>query len=382
MRLKGATLEQAPGAVRFVPRVLRGCTVQFIGVCSGVVIALLAAVLWGWLAPAARHVTIWHADRSEGMPPSELRFLSPVALTSVAAVRIAQVPGRCSMLLSLKFGDPKTDAEHADAWVTVIGVPAPMIAVSSPALADRVLHGLALLSKADSSRTHALFTWRTRALWSGVVLNTLFFGLIASAILTLMDAKSTAMARHCICAVATGYCLSLLIAWSAPLLPLLNRTHWYHDPAAYSQVVEAIPQLPHASWDRFTAFDRRGFAHRQREWSYTRQAFNGITAHRVAGNSRTQLGFPFTAFKDDRTGYFRPNGMPWQYWRVFHMNASWGGLVANWLLWSLVVLATLRTPRHLKRLHRVRKGRCPACGYVVGAHPRCTECGEVVHVRH
>ena len=49
---------------------------------------------------------------------------------------------------------------------------------------------------------------------------------------------------------------------------------------------------------------------------------------------------------------------------------------------ALVVLGWIRKARHEKLVQsRIARGECVGCGYPLGVHDKCTECGRVVERR-
>ena len=61
---------------------------------------------------------------------------------------------------------------------------------------------------------------------------------------------------------------------------------------------------------------------------------------------------------------------------VLPMWPLWFGFVIDTLIYATVFWFLLRGPLVLRRLLRVRRHRCPDCGYPLGASPMCTECGR------
>ena len=61
--------------------------------------------------------------------------------------------------------------------------------------------------------------------------------------------------------------------------------------------------------------------------------------------------------------------------RVLPLRPILLGSALNTLFYAAMLWLALCGPFALRRLIRVKRGRCPACGYPVGASPLCTECG-------
>lgn len=56
----------------------------------------------------------------------------------------------------------------------------------------------------------------------------------------------------------------------------------------------------------------------------------------------------------------------------------WNGLIVNTLIYASIWFALLSVPAIMQRRLRIRRGRCPKCGYVLhpDAHRGCPECGH------
>ena len=75
--------------------------------------------------------------------------------------------------------------------------------------------------------------------------------------------------------------------------------------------------------------------------------------------------------------YLRPRNIH----RVIPLRPIWPGFALNTLFYAALFWLLLCGPFALRRLIRVKRGRCPACGYPVGTSPVCTECGRDVKPR-
>ncbi len=75
-------------------------------------------------------------------------------------------------------------------------------------------------------------------------------------------------------------------------------------------------------------------------------------------------------------------GAPDRPLRVLPLRPLWRGALANtvfysaglWLVWYLKILR----PFTLLRRLRIKRGRCPACGYPMGESAVCSECGKAL----
>jgi len=64
--------------------------------------------------------------------------------------------------------------------------------------------------------------------------------------------------------------------------------------------------------------------------------------------------------------------------RLLPLRPVWSGLVVNTLIYALVAWCAWMLARAGRRCRRRRRGRCPGCGYPIGASCRCSECGQRV----
>jgi len=56
----------------------------------------------------------------------------------------------------------------------------------------------------------------------------------------------------------------------------------------------------------------------------------------------------------------------------------WPGFAINTIFYAMILWGLFATPGMIRRRWRVRRGKCPACGYPVGTSAVCTECGGFV----
>ena len=62
--------------------------------------------------------------------------------------------------------------------------------------------------------------------------------------------------------------------------------------------------------------------------------------------------------------------------RCLPLTPIWPGFALNTFFYATVLWLFVRGPVVLRRMIRRRRGLCPACGYLVGVSPVCTECGQ------
>ncbi len=80
---------------------------------------------------------------------------------------------------------------------------------------------------------------------------------------------------------------------------------------------------------------------------------------------------------DDMPEWAYPRGVPGGIGRsLLPTSPAWGGLIVDWVFWTLVVFAV----PWLRRWRRHRRGRCADCGYDLrgATGPVCPECGARV----
>ena len=64
--------------------------------------------------------------------------------------------------------------------------------------------------------------------------------------------------------------------------------------------------------------------------------------------------------------------------RIVPLRPLWMYATINTFFYATILWLLVRGPVVLRRMIRQRRGRCPACGYLVGVSPVCTECGQTV----
>jgi hypothetical protein len=62
----------------------------------------------------------------------------------------------------------------------------------------------------------------------------------------------------------------------------------------------------------------------------------------------------------------------------FPLRPIWPGFATNTLFCAAILWLLFAAPFALRRHRRIKRGRCPACAYPVGASHVCTECGKLV----
>ena len=58
------------------------------------------------------------------------------------------------------------------------------------------------------------------------------------------------------------------------------------------------------------------------------------------------------------------------------MHPIWTGVALNTLLYAVLLWLAILGPFALRRVIRVRRGRCPKCAYPMGEGAVCSECGK------
>ncbi|MHC4416314.1 MAG: hypothetical protein ACYS0G_13625 [Planctomycetota bacterium] len=74
---------------------------------------------------------------------------------------------------------------------------------------------------------------------------------------------------------------------------------------------------------------------------------------------------------------------PWMNFvpRVLPARPIWHGFAVNTLFYAAVLWLLICGPFALRRLIRMKRGRCVKCGYPLGESPVCTECGKALSQR-
>lgn len=58
------------------------------------------------------------------------------------------------------------------------------------------------------------------------------------------------------------------------------------------------------------------------------------------------------------------------------LSPVWPAMIANTIVWALLLAVLVRGPRWVRGELRMRRGLCRSCGYPIGVADRCTECGH------
>jgi hypothetical protein len=56
----------------------------------------------------------------------------------------------------------------------------------------------------------------------------------------------------------------------------------------------------------------------------------------------------------------------------------WPGFAINTVFYAAILWLLFAAPGFVRRRIRIKRGRCPACGYPIGSSDVCTECGAVL----
>ena len=77
-------------------------------------------------------------------------------------------------------------------------------------------------------------------------------------------------------------------------------------------------------------------------------------------------------------GFFETSLPRWQAMipRVLPWQPIWIGFAVDTGIFALVLWLLVRGPFVARQLLRIKRGRCPVCGYPAGGAPQCTECGQ------
>lgn len=114
-------------------------------------------------------------------------------------------------------------------------------------------------------------------------------------------------------------------------------------------------------------------------WPWVALAYEGTRVTAQNGRSvREEVTWGIVLYRPTFGAGDRP-------FRALPLRPTWSGFLANtvfyaasmWLLWFLKVLR----PFTLIRRWRIKRGRCPSCGYPMGASGICTECGTALPSR-
>jgi hypothetical protein len=67
---------------------------------------------------------------------------------------------------------------------------------------------------------------------------------------------------------------------------------------------------------------------------------------------------------------------------VLPLRPIWPGFAINTIFYAALLWVLFYGPGKIRRLMRIRRGYCPACGYTIapGVGDKCSECGRVLPV--
>ncbi len=101
-------------------------------------------------------------------------------------------------------------------------------------------------------------------------------------------------------------------------------------------------------------------------------------------------GWPVLSLQGER--HFEPGPVTYRFawlaqeslvgeWRFIPLRPIWPGFVANTVLYGALLWLAIPGLLVLRRLVRVRRGRCPGCGYPCSESAVCSECGRMLPPR-
>ena len=155
------------------------------------------------------------------------------------------------------------------------------------------------------------------------------------------------------------------------LLPQAQRLWRRYAPDAWPQ------------FGRFTRYYRESGAFMTNEFVIYVPA-QQFDPRNQRGVGERRVGWPLRSFS---TGWYADdNSMNvlsawWTSFGLMPYHVLWLGLTVNTVFFAAVLWLLCSCPRRLRRIVRIRHGRCPCCGYPVGASPVCSECGVKVSSR-
>jgi hypothetical protein len=97
-----------------------------------------------------------------------------------------------------------------------------------------------------------------------------------------------------------------------------------------------------------------------------------------------ECGWPFLALQQldwSSTNSSSPTGKKWILHlgeRIVPIGMLWPGFAINTVFYAAILWLLFAAPGRIRRFIRIKRGRCGACGYPVGASPVCTECGKPI----
>jgi hypothetical protein len=100
------------------------------------------------------------------------------------------------------------------------------------------------------------------------------------------------------------------------------------------------------------------------------------TTNRTASTARFQTGrFAFCSLESGGIWYKGPPTAPMSLANTVPLMPFWPGLLADGLLYAILVGSLVLGLAAARRWLRLRRGQCLRCGYTLAGLPKCPECG-------
>lgn len=298
---------------------------------------------------------------------------------------IATTPGLGSQSVGVWFTMPANSLSMPDEVSTVLGWPNFVIRTNMRSVGDRFFSHWRQASPTTQSSN---ILPGTRVLWRGVVFNTILFTSLFLGVGVVLRWRALSGRRLVIGISCVTLWFVVVIAWTCDLARQTNtvpseRTG-FTDPEAFSAEVHAIAVPPPEEWTLFAGHVTTSVG--CQEWSAIFASAEPSGAQRLVYRvNEMSLGWPMAALRGPSAGYWSingdidPAGTRFRYLaRLTATDVSWPGLLVNWVMYTLAILAVIQGFASLRRSVRVRQNLCPACGYPRGASSICSECGATL----
>ncbi len=324
--------------------------------------------------PRGESVAVWRKGLGGTVPPPIVADMMPaggaIQVLEADSLAITEYKLQLATADELSVADPN----GSQLQVTAVGWPARFLRLAW----DNGVHE----KQVGDSGPRLASGGGATILWRELMFDLVVWGVTGIALLTLARVSIGRRTRIALRAAGAGMWITLLLAWLAPLLTLIEIHRVTFSPATLAAKHGVSPTAPTVSWTTFVGNHRRGVMLVQVDWMYCSEGATDLVSDVVSSGAITTLGFPLGALqaRDCVWGAARlrnPELSPWRHacW-ILRTPPAGVGFVADWMVWGLVCFAAMTAPSAIRRVCRARRAQCLACAYPrTPSAERCSECG-------
>lgn len=281
---------------------------------------------------------------------------------------------------------PSKPILRSQLFITEFGWPQLALVTDSPHVGTRL--GLSS-NHLNAAPTRIFHAFPIRILWSGLVFDWLFFGLLCAVLSWPLRPKACLGGRHAfgIVVICLSFWMSLFAAWGFDLarqeLVFLPRHYQvFNDLGTFETNVQQLDLPLDVAWESFLATVNLSLGYQEWRASLSKGKENGGQTN-IAAERGVALGWPafsirgdyFGSWSDAANNPFPSEARMSHLFQLMALPVWWPGFLINWFLYALLLIAAVRGPGMIRRFVRVRRNRCVACGYPRGTSAVCSECG-------